>query len=52
VVSLVLFGDTTMEKMSVPEGDDYTPALDMYGGSGLDVNMPKEKARIQKFLDE
>jgi LCP family protein required for cell wall assembly len=52
-VFTVLFGASDgLQKMTIPTGDKYTPATDMYGGAGLDVDLPYYQKKINKFFDQ
>ncbi|MDR0920848.1 MAG: LCP family protein [Lactobacillales bacterium] len=51
-VSVLMGASKGIEKMTVPNGDNYTPAMDMYGGDGLDVNLTEYQQMIRDFLDK
>jgi LCP family protein required for cell wall assembly len=51
VFSVLMGTSKVIEKMTVPQGQDYTPATDMYGGAGLDLDLPKYQQKIEDFLN-
>jgi len=51
VLSILISGNTSVEKLTVPDGDNYSTGYDRYGGSGLLVDRSVYKTKIANFLN-